>query len=320
MAGKTYDAIVLGLGAMGSATLYHLAKRGVRVCGIERYGVAHDRGSSHGVLRAIRKAYFEHPDYVPLLERAYTLWDALQNESGKNLFVRNGMVLSMSPESTTCDGLRQSYDLHKLPHEQLDASEAQTRYPQFHFPEDHTVFYDPDAGFLFVERCIEEHIRLAQGYEADVRIHHDAVGWTEDGAEVVVKTDDEVIRGNHLVITAGAWAGPLLAELGVPLQIRRKTQFWYAFDDMSRIVPERFPVFFFEMMGGMYYGFPAVDETGIKIANHAGGQPVADPDALDRGLSVPDEAPFLQFLSKVFPNECPRRTHFSVQIPMMTPV
>ena len=126
-----YDAIVLGLGAMGSAALFHLAERGVRVCGIDQHAVPHDLGSSHGTVRVIRKAYFEHPDYIPLLNRAYELWEELEERAQRRLFVKNGVIVTGSPDSETIQGLERCYGEHDLPHEKLDCGAARERFTPF---------------------------------------------------------------------------------------------------------------------------------------------------------------------------------------------
>ena len=109
-----FDVIVLGTGGFGSGTLYHLARRGLKVLGVDRFGAAHDRGSSHGETRIIRKAYFEHPDYVPLLLRAYDLWGELEAESQQQLFWQCGLMLAGLPESEAISGARLSAKQHSM--------------------------------------------------------------------------------------------------------------------------------------------------------------------------------------------------------------
>jgi len=319
MSENRFEVIVLGLGGMGSAATYYLAKQGVKVCGIERYGVAHEWGSSHGELRAIRKAYFEHPHYIPLLERAYTLWRELEAGTGAGLFVQNGMVLAMPPGSETAQGLTRCYQENNLPHEQVTAGEAMERYPVFKLPDDYTVFVDPEGGYLHVERCIRHYLDAARSHGANLRLHTDVAGWRRDGEGIIVETDEAEIHADTLILTLGAWTGPALAELGVPLQILRKVQFWYAFEDMSPFEPTQLPVFFVDTLGGYYYGFPTLNGDDFKLADHLGGQPIDDPDQLDRALNESDEAPFLEFLNQTFPGRMPERTRFSVCMYSMSP-
>ena len=141
-----WDVVVLGCGGMGSATLYHLAERGARVCGIDPFKPGHDKGSSHGETRIIRKAYLEHPNYVPLLDRAYTLWDHLTEESGRDLFVRCGLLAMGDRDSHVMQGQAACYAACDLPHEVLDEGEVRQRYPNLGIGRDWGAYYDPLGG------------------------------------------------------------------------------------------------------------------------------------------------------------------------------
>ncbi|MBI5094485.1 MAG: N-methyl-L-tryptophan oxidase [Candidatus Hydrogenedentes bacterium] len=316
---ERYDAVVFGLGGMGSAALYHLAKRGARVCGVERFGVAHDRGSSHGETRVIRKAYFEHSDYVPLLNRAYTLWEELEAECGEPLLVKGGAILAGKPNSELILGLERCYREHSLPHERLDAAQAQARYPEFRFPGGTVVFVDPSGGYLFVERCIEQHLEMAERHGAVVSIHEDVTAWKADDSGVTITTDKREIQAGALIITAGAWTSDALDDLGVPLRVLRKVQLWYDSPSIGAYSGSGFPVFYVESDGHGIYGVPAVSEFGMKLAEHTGGATVDDPDTLNRGLEPDDEQPILRFIHDTFPNMEPRRTRFSVCMYTVSP-
>ena len=167
MSTEQYDVVVAGAGGMGSAALYHLARRGVRVCAVERFGIAHDRGSSHGDTRIIRKAYMEHPDYVPLLHRAYELWEELEEEEAGELFARVGLLVAGDPDAEAMQGQAACYQAHNLPHEDSSMGTAiAARYPGLAFPEEWSGFYDPLGGFLRVEDCVRRHAELAQQHGA----------------------------------------------------------------------------------------------------------------------------------------------------------
>ncbi len=313
-----YDVIVLGLGGMGSATLYHLAKRGIRVCGVEQFGIAHDKGSSHGVTRMIRKAYFEHPDYIPLVNRAYELWRELEAESGAKLLVQSGLLLSGKPDSGLIRGLESCYRVHSLPHERLDAPEAMKRFPQFTLPEDHAVYWDPEGGYLRVEGCVDKHVQMAQKHGADVLIHEDVLGWRSDKDGVSITTTKRELHASKLVLTAGAWTTSSFVELLVPLRILRKVQFWYTSPNIAEYQAGTLPAYYVEQAYGSFYGFPAINDQGMKVAEHSGGEPVDDPDELDRGLHPHDEDGVLRFLGDVFPSAQPERSRFSVCMYSMT--
>jgi sarcosine oxidase len=318
MSHNAYDVIVLGLGAMGSAAVYHLAARGARVCGIERHGIGHDRGSSHGATRMFRKAYFEHPDYLPLLERSKAGWQRLEEASGCRLFVQNGLILSGVPESPLIRGLEACYSTHDLPHRKMSAIEAQAEFHQFTLPPDHVVYHDPEAGFLLPEACIEQHVTLAQQQGADLLIHEDALTWRSDHASVTVTTNQREITASALILTVGPWAGAALGELGATLSVLRKVQLWYSAPDMANYRAGEMPCFYIDTGYGGFYGFPALDELGIKLAEHTGGKPTDDPDRLDRGLMAEDETNIHRVLGEVFPLLKLHRTHFSVCMYSMT--
>jgi len=307
-----YDAIVVGLGAMGAAALQQLARRGVKVLGIEQHPIAHDLGSSHGTVRAIRKAYFEHPDYVPLLERSYELWNDLENATGEQLLNQCGLLLTAKPDSETMRGLETCYAEHSLPHERLNAQEVQKRYPQITPPEDHTALFDPSGGYVFAETSVRRLITQAEGLGADVRIHEQVQGWKADAQGVTVHTVDSEISAGSLIITVGPWATTLLAELGVELKVLRKPQLWYDSPHIDRYRPPEFPCFATEMDSGFFYGFPALGDQGLKIAEHLGGSHVDDPSNIDRALHPGDETEALEYLQQVFPRFAPRLKHFSI--------
>ncbi len=318
MAIEQYDVAVLGLGGMGSAALYHAANQGASVCGIERFGVAHDLGSSHGATRIIRKAYFEHPDYIPLLDRAYTLWRELEQASGHTLFDQSGLVVSGPEESAVLQGLARCYSEHNLPHERMAAIEAQERYPDFQFPAEHTVYFDPEAGYLHVERCIEQNITLAQNAGARVLIHEDAHSWGADGSGVIVKTAHREIHAQTLIICAGPWAREILDEINIPLTIRRKVQTWLR-PTQSKDRAGSLPAFFFDMGWGTFYGIPALDDLGIKLAEHGGGEVVEDPDEVRRKVHKDDTATVERMAAEVLPGFGLQESHVSVCMYTMTP-
>lgn len=309
---ENYDMVVLGVGGMGSAVLYTLAKRGFRVCGIEQFGVAHDRGSSHGQTRIIRKAYFEHPHYLPLLNRSYQLWKVLESASGQRLQVRTGLMLAGKPGSKTIKGLERCYAEDAQPHERLSRQKAGNRFPQFRLADGMVVFYDPLAGFLYVEKCVEQHVRLAIAFGATLHTNEAVVSWQAANDRVLVRTAKRQIIGEKLVITAGAWAVRELAVLGLDFEIWRKVVFWYDSPHISQYALHRFPVFYVETEYGHFYGFPAIDELGLKVAEHMRPNPIRDPSQVNRALEAGDEPPVLRFLGETFTNFLPAPKRFSV--------
>ena len=286
---ERYDAIVLGIGGVGSAALYHLARRGIRAIGIDRFNPPHDRGSSHGQTRVIRQAYFEHSDYVPLLREAYRLWHELESVSNQHLFYQIGLVEVGPPEGVVVPGVLRAADEHQLRVESLSAQEIERRWPGLKVAEDLVGVFEPAAGYLRVESCVKAHIDAARAAGAEIIIDTEVQSWTADAGEVRLRTTSGLnIAGDRLIIAAGPWATRLLADLNVSLSVRRKSLFWFATGDTRYDEATGMPVFLFELPEGVFYGFPRLDERGVKFAEHTGGRIVDDPLAVDRSID-PDE-------------------------------
>jgi sarcosine oxidase len=299
----TYDAIVIGAGGMGSATVYHLARRGLRVLGLERFSVPHDLGSSHGESRIIRLAYAEHPAYVPLLRRAYELWRELENRAGEKLLIVTGGIDAGGEDSATVQGSLASCALHHLPHERLDAAQARRRFPGYRLAPDMIAIYQPDAGFLLPERCVAAHVALARTLGADVHTQERVVRWSADDRSVSVETENATYRARKLVVAAGPWARTLvpgLERLAVP---ERQVMLWTAPLEPEHFRCESFPVFNMEAPEGRFYGFPAYGESGFKIGkyNHR-REEVEDPDRMNRVCDAADEDVLREGIRRYFPD------------------
>lgn len=272
-----WDVIVIGLGGVGSSAAYHIAASGRRVLGLDQFTAAHDRGSSHGHTRIIRQAYFEHPSYVPLLKRAYELWDDLEHDSGRELFRRTGLVEAGPSDGVVVPGVLKAAEQHQLPIENLSYGDVRKRWPGVDGAPEWSYVVEQNAGYLRVEDCVAAHLRLAQRAGATLRFEQSVIDWkvVDDGVEVT--TNQGTHRGKHLVIAGGAWSGQLLSQLGVPLQILRKHLWWFEPDTPGFGVDEGFPCFFHETPAGYFYGFPSIDNRGVKVARHSGGEPITGP-------------------------------------------
>jgi monomeric sarcosine oxidase len=314
-----YDAIVVGTGGVGSAALFHLAARGARVLGLDRFPPGHDRGSSHGHTRVIRQAYFEHPDYVPLLRRAYTLWDELAARDGQALFERAGLLQIGPPDGAIVPGVLASARQHNLPVEELGPDEVERRFKGFRVPEGAHAVFERDAGYLLVEECVRAHARAAEGAGAEIRSGIAVRSWHAEGTGAVVETDAGSFSAGRLVIAAGAWAGSLLAELGVPLRVVRKHLHWYAADAACYRRENGCPAFFYEHQHQFFYGFPRIDERGVKVAEHSGGESVADPLAVDRSVDPEDRRRVEESLGRFLPRVSRRPTDHTVCLYTMSP-
>jgi sarcosine oxidase len=280
-----YDAVVLGLGGMGSAVLAHCAARGLRALGVEQFEPLNTRGASHGRTRIIRQAYFEHPSYVPLLKRAYELWDELERRSGTVLRARTGGVFVGRPESDVVAGTLASAREHGLPHEILDAPALRRRYPQFRPRDDEIGVFEGVAGALFPERCVLAHLQAAIADGAEARFGSRVTGWEAGDDRVVVDLADETVLASRLVVCAGAWLGQTLAGLGLPLRVERNVQFWFEPRRPESVAPSALPIFCLRRddLPFMFYGFPDFGD-GPKCAFHHSNVDV-EIDALDRAVS-----------------------------------
>lgn len=298
----TYDVIVVGVGGMGSAAVYHLAARGVRVLGLEQFDIPHDRGSSHGVNRIIRLAYFEDPAYVPLLRRAYALWHQLQHRFGEPLLYITGSIDAGLPGSVTVEGALRSCALHHLPHEVLDAASLTRRHPGYRLAPEMVAVYQPDGGFVLSERAIVAHVMLAQAAGAEVHGRERVLDWETAGAQVVVRTQRAVYRAGRLVVTAGPWAGrllPTLARVAVP---ERQVLLWAQPRRPELFRLGAFPVFNLEAPEGRFYGFPVFGIPGFKIGKYHHRRERVDPDAISREVTFEDEAVVREGLRRYFPD------------------
>ncbi len=297
-----YDAIVLGVGGMGSATLYHLARRGLRALGIERYDIPNDMGSSHGVTRIIRLAYFEHPSYVPLLRRAYELWRQLENGFGERLLVITGSVDAGPEGSRVIEGSRTSCEVHHLAHEVLTGPQVNARFPGYHMPEDLLAVYQPDGGFLLPERCIVAHVDAALELGAEVHGREKALAWEPEGSGVKVHTDRGTYTASKLVLCAGAWTARLVPELSRSLVPERQVLTWFQPLRSELFKPSVFPVFNMLVDEGHFYGFPVYSVPGFKVGRYHHLSQKVDPDTMDRDVHQEDEDVLRAFTSRYFPN------------------
>jgi sarcosine oxidase len=284
-----FDVAVIGLGAMGSAALYHLAKRGIRVLGIERFQLGHDRGSSHGLTRIIRLGYFEHPSYVPLVRRAYELWRDLETASGQKLLTVTGIAEIGLPDGVLVSGTLASSRQHGLPHEVLDARSLMQRYPQFRVPADFVGVVQPDGGFLEPEKAIHAHLALAKAAGAQIRTGEKVLAIEPAGDFVRVTTQSGTIEAGRTIVAAGAWASTLLPKDALPLHVTRQVLIWLEPQTPAAFTPDRFPVFMIESTDGIHYGFPMHDGA-MKIARHHHERETVDPETYDRSVSQRDEA------------------------------
>ncbi|HXB33403.1 MAG TPA: N-methyl-L-tryptophan oxidase [Puia sp.] len=281
---ESFDVIVIGLGAHGSSALYHLAGTAKRVVGIDRFTPPHVHGSSHGQSRIIREAYHENPVYVPFIREAYSLWEELQREAGRTLMVRTGGLLLGRADTTVVVGARLSAETHGIAFEWLEAADIRRRFPAFR-PNDDTVgVLEKRAGILFPEECIKAHLAGAAARGAEIRCEEIVQKIEACGDGVEVKTSKGRYLAGRVIVSAGAWVGELLPELGLPLTLERQVVCWFE-GGGAVLRPDRMPVYIWEYEEGRkFYGFPDMGQ-GIKIGFHHGGKHIS-PDELRQDAGV----------------------------------
>ena len=300
----THDVIVLGLGAMGSAAAQHLAQRGAKVLGIEQFTPPHDKGSSHGGTRMIRQAYWESPDYIPLVLRAYELWEKLERDSGAKLLTIAGGLILGSARSQLVNGGIAAAQAQGIKYSVLSPSEIRTRFPAIAPLDGDVAVHEELAGFLFPEECIRAQLKLAAENGAELHFDEKVVNWTAHSDRVEVTTDRAAYEGARLAIAAGPWANERLSHL-FPLRVTRQVMTWIEpSSGVEAFLPHRFPVFLCESPddGHLSYGFPAVDgpSGGVKAAIH-GSNIECTPDTIDRVIHEIDGGEVIRQLRPRFP-------------------
>ncbi len=282
--------VVVGLGAMGSAALSALARRGARVLGIERFTPGHDKGSSHGGTRVIRLGYFEHPSYVPLLRRSYELWRELEAASGQALLHITGIAEIGAPDGMVVPGTLLASRTHDLPHEVLEARALMERFPAFRIPPDFVGVVQPDGGFVAVEPAIDAQLALAKAAGAEVLTGTTVQSIAPHRNGVRISIEGDRIDAGQAIVSAGPWVKRLLPDLPVQLRVTRQVMAWFRPLDAASFAGGRFPVFVLESRHGVHYGFPPYGADRVKVAKHHHADQAVDPDRYDRTVSAADES------------------------------
>lgn len=282
-----YDCIVLGVGGVGSFSLLSAAKRGWKTLGIDRFGVAHDRGSSHGRTRMIRTAYFEHPNYVPLARKAWGAWEELQAGCDVKLIQNTGLLQVGDPGGEVIQGVLKSAKEHDIPVEEYDAAEGMKRFPIFKLAPKSACVFEETAGYLQIENAVTFACKKAIENGAEFRNDTlvDQISVNSDGS-VTLRSGDEKLKTERLVVCAGPWSSHFVGDLGIDINVVRKQQHWFQLDRIDIKYENRFPGFLIEDGDGCFYGLPEIDYLGMKVAEHSGGEPVDDPAAVNRDCDM----------------------------------
>ena len=299
---NNYDVIVAGLGAMGSATAAHLARRGKKVLGLERWMPGHKFGSSHGDSRIIREMYFEHPMYVPLLQRAYELWDELGAETGQKLLNINSGLMIGDENGMLVTGTLRSAREHGLSCEILSPDEVKRRHPAFELRSDLVAVVDPRAGWLDPEQCNGAHLKVAAQEGADLRFEEPVISWTANNGAVTVTSQHSRYSADYLVLCAGARTQSLLGGIKLNLEVERQAVFWMDVPYQRDYRSDVFPIWAYEYKpGNITYGFPELPR-GVKASVMHAGEIVADADRVDRAVGDDEAETLMSAISPVLPS------------------
>ena len=296
------------MGSMGSAACYYLSKRGYKVLGLEQFDISHEYGSHAGQSRIIRKAYFEHPDYVPLLERAYKNWNALERETGKQVYFKTGLLYAGDPNNEIIKGVERSAALYNIDLDQLNTVAAADKVPSFKFPDGFEILFEPEAGFITPEKAIRLYANEAKKNGAIIYSNEKVIEWKKYGNDVIVTTDKDSYQCNNLIITAGAWAGKMIPGFTDKIKVTRQFVAWIKTKNDGQFELNNFPCW---MIGdnskhGCFYGFPLLDPkrfgdpAGLKLAHHYPDQ-VTDPDNVNRQTTEEDLKNVKYCLDKYLP-------------------
>ncbi|MEF8800766.1 MAG: N-methyl-L-tryptophan oxidase [Halolamina sp.] len=298
---RSYDAIVIGVGGMGSAAVYQLAKRGVDVLGIEQYDIPHTNGSSHGDTRIFRLTQPEHPEYVPLAQRAGELWRGLEAESGRTILTETGSIHAGPPDGPKITDSVESCEANDVEYELLTGGEINERFPGYELPDDHRGVYQPDGGFLRCERAVATHVTQAHEHGATVHGREQVHDLTIREQGVRVRTDRNSYEADNLVVTAGAWAGEHLDLLSDALVPQRRVMAWLHPSAPEKFQPGNFPVFSVDVPEGSFYGFPVAERPGFKFGRSAEFAETIDPDDWHDEPTLQDEKLLRQLTQNSFP-------------------
>lgn len=287
---------------MGSAALYHLAVRGVRAIGIDRYVPPHNFGSTHGLSRITRQAIYEHPLYVPLVQRANALRIALEDETGERLFHRTGGLMIGGEHGVLVSGARRSAETHGLAHELLDGDEIRRRFPAYAPPSPAIALFEPDAGLLLPERIVGTQLSLAAAHGAELRLGTTVTRWSAEGAGVRIETDDGVIRAGQVILAAGSWLPALCPDLDLPLTVERQLFHWFQPQSASDIhSAEECPLSLWEYARDRIFAtFPDLGD-GVKCGVHHEGATVLDPDRVSRTVRPAEDLRIRTLLAALQP-------------------
>ncbi len=308
---KRADVIVIGIGGVGSAAAYFLAKRGARVIGIDRFQPGHPHGSSHGMARVVQRTCYHQSQYLPLLDRAMIIWHELEELLAEKLFAKSGLLI-VGPEGgplITATQLASNGSTDGL--NRVDRKAFGTLFPDYYLAPDHKAFLEMEAGHINPRNCVRGFVRAANSLGAEFVIGGAVLNWKINGGVVEVGTSEQTFEADRLVITPGPWAVTLLGDIAVTFQVRRYHRHWFPPQSESCFSAIKgVPAFFYETAAGVYYGTPAEDRRGVMVVEYGEGEPVADPSNVSWEIDHLEQQRVESFIKTFLPGlTLPARQH-----------
>ncbi|HMP99042.1 MAG TPA: N-methyl-L-tryptophan oxidase [Cyclobacteriaceae bacterium] len=301
-----YDVIIIGVGSMGSSAAYYLAKEGKKVLGLEQFEIVNERGSHHGQSRIIRKAYFEHPDYVPLLLHAYKNWKELEQATKSKIYEETGIAYFGQEFDELIAGVQQSAALYDLDLQRLNVQEGKNKFPAFNIPSDFIVLSEPEAGFVLSEKAIQLYADEARKSGAVLHSHTEVSAWKIDNNQVHVSSSKGDFTADKLIITAGAWTKKLVPDLMPEITVTKQTVAWVKPKKQEKFALGNFPCWLIQDPDkGPFYGFPILPKKdyggfeALKIAHHFPGE-ITDADKNDQEVNEETVQDIRYILEKYF--------------------
>ncbi|WP_217597929.1 N-methyl-L-tryptophan oxidase [Cohnella sp. GbtcB17] len=305
----SYDVIVVGAGSMGMSAGYHLAARGLKTLLVDAFDPPHTGGSHHGEPRLIRHVYHGGPHYVRLALRADALWRELEERTGERLLERSGVLNVSDRDVYAYDGRFADADSEGIRYESLDASEIMRRWPGWKVPAHYRGLFEPDAGYLYSERCVAAYRREALAAGAELLTDTAVLGIEARKGSLTVKTNRGEYAAGQALITAGAWFKSLEPSVTLPIRAVRKVVGWFEADERL-YGAGHLPGFTFGGPAGGYYGFPSIGGAGVKIGRHDGGRPWQPGERFESFGAYPeDEADLRAALREFLPGAEGRLIH-----------
>lgn len=314
------DVGVIGVGTMGSMTMWQLAKRGVKVIGFEQFGIGHDRAGAGGESRLFRTAYKEGAEYVPMLQAAYQEWRKLEAESGNKLLTLSGALMIGNPDSTFMKNVLESIEEYQLDHEIFNADDAAERYPQHRLLPGEMMVLDKMGGFLRPEYAVVSAVKRVRELGAYVHRHSkiERIEPNDDGVTIHT-TSGETYQVGKVIIATGAWTGKLMPDIRQETKINRIKMTWFPPKKREDFIPENFPIFSRKSGDVECYGAPSLDGTTVKVSFTYKHDDVEDPDYLNRSVDLAHVPNIDYYVEKFFPGLYPDPVRISAYMDLYTP-